>query len=45
MLIATLFIVARSWEESRCSSARNEYRKYGPFSQWSTTQQLKTMTS
>jgi hypothetical protein len=44
MFIAALFIIARSWKESRCPSRENGYRKYGKFTQWSTTTQLlKTM--
>jgi hypothetical protein len=35
MFIATLFIIARSWKEPRCDT----------FTQWSTTQLLKTMNS
>jgi hypothetical protein len=38
MFIAALFIVAISWKE-----LKNGYRKYGTFTQWSTTQLLKTM--
>jgi hypothetical protein len=43
MFIAALFIIARSWKEYRCPSKRNRYRKYGTFTQWSTTQLLKRM--
>jgi hypothetical protein len=42
MFIAVLFITARSWKEPRY---RNGYRKCGTFTQWSTTQLLKTMNS
>jgi hypothetical protein len=43
MFIAALFIIARSWKELRCPRQRNGYRKCGTFTQWSTTQLLKTM--
>jgi hypothetical protein len=43
MFIAALFIIVRSWKEPRCPSTENEYRKCGTFTQWSTTQLLKTM--
>jgi hypothetical protein len=43
MFIAALFIIARSWKEPRCPSTEVGYRKCGTFTQWSTTQQLKTM--
>jgi hypothetical protein len=42
MFIAALLIIARSWKEPRCPST-DEW-KIGTFTQWSTTQQLKTMT-
>jgi hypothetical protein len=45
MLIADLFIIARSCKEPKCPSTENGYRKCGTFTQWSTTQLLKTMTS
>jgi hypothetical protein len=40
MFIVALFITAISW---KVPQQRNGYRKCGPFTQWSTTQQLKTM--
>jgi hypothetical protein len=43
MFIAALFIIARSWKEPPVSQQRNGYRKCGTFTQWSTTQLLKTM--
>ena len=43
MFIAALLIIARSWKEPRCPSTENRYRKCGTFTQWSTTQLLKTM--
>jgi hypothetical protein len=43
MFIATFFIIARSWKETRCPSTEDGYRKCGTFAQWSTTQLLKTM--
>jgi hypothetical protein len=43
MFIAALFIIARSWKKnSDVPQQRNGYRKCGRFTQWSTTQQLKT---
>jgi hypothetical protein len=45
MFIAALFIIARIWKEPRCPRWRNGYRKCGTFTQWSTTQLLKTMNS
>ena len=39
MSIAALFIIARSWKEPRCPSTK----ECGTFTQWSTTQLLKTM--
>jgi hypothetical protein len=41
MFKAALFIIARSWKEPRCPQQRNEYKKCGTFTQWSTTQLLK----
>jgi hypothetical protein len=43
MFIGALFIVARSWKEPRCPSTEEWVQKYGTFTQWITTQQLKTM--
>jgi hypothetical protein len=46
MFIAALFIVARSWKKQNKTDVpqqRNGYRKCGTFTQWSTTQLLKTM--
>jgi hypothetical protein len=43
MLIAVLFVIARSWKEPRCPSTEEWIRKYGTFTQWSTTQLLKRM--
>jgi hypothetical protein len=43
MFIAALLIIARSWKEPRCPSTKNGYRNCGTFTQWSTTQLLKTM--
>ena len=45
MFIAALFIIARSWKNPDAPQQRNGYRKCGTFTQWSTTQLLKTMTS
>jgi hypothetical protein len=43
MFIAALFLIARSWKEPRCPQQKNRYRKCGTFTQWITTQLLKTM--
>jgi hypothetical protein len=43
MFIAALFIIARSWKEPRCPSTEKCIQKIGTFTQWSTTQLLKTM--
>jgi len=45
VFIAALFIIARSWKQPRCPSQSNGYRKSGTFTQWSTSQLLKTMTT
>jgi hypothetical protein len=45
MLIVAIFIIARSWKEPRCPSTEEWIQKCGTFTQWSTTQLLKTMTS
>ena len=45
MFTAAIFIIARSWEEPRCPSQMNGYRKCATFTQWSTILLLKTMTS
>jgi len=37
IFIAALFIIARSWKESRVIQQRNGYRKCGTSTQWSTT--------
>jgi hypothetical protein len=42
MFIAALFIILRSWNEPRCLSTE-KHRKCGTLTQWSITQQLKTM--
>jgi hypothetical protein len=42
---ADIFIRVRSWKEPRCLQQRNGYREYGTFTQWSSTQLLKSMTS
>jgi hypothetical protein len=44
IFIAALFVIARSWEQTRCPSTY-EYGKCGIFTQWNTAQLLKTMTS
>jgi hypothetical protein len=43
MFITALFIISRIWKEPRCPSTENGYRNCGTFTQWSTTQLLKTM--
>jgi hypothetical protein len=43
MFIAALFIIARAEKNPDVPQQRNGYRKCGTFTQWSTTQQLKTM--
>jgi hypothetical protein len=46
MFIAALFIIARSWKESRYPSTNrgmNTENAVGTFTQWSTTQLLKRM--
>jgi hypothetical protein len=45
MFIGDLFIIARSWKEPRCPSTEEWIRKFGIFTQWTTTQLLKTMYS
>jgi hypothetical protein len=45
IFIAALFIIDRSWKEPRCPSTEYGYRKCGTFTQWNTTQLLKTMNS
>jgi len=43
--IAALFIIARSWKNTDVFQPKNGYRKCDTFTQWNTTQLLKTMTS
>ena len=43
MFIAALFIIARAGKNPDVPQQKNGYRKYGTFTQWSTTQLLKTM--
>jgi hypothetical protein len=43
MFIAALFIITRSWKEHRCPSTEKWIQKCDTFTQWSTTQLLKTM--
>ena len=45
MFIAALFILARTRKNPDVPQQKNGYRKSGTFTQWSTTQLLKTMTS
>jgi hypothetical protein len=44
MFIAAFFIIAKSWKQPRCSSTGNGYKNC-TFTQWSTTDLLKAMTS
>ena len=41
MLIAALFIIARTWKQPRCPSADEWIRKLGTYTPWSITQPLK----
>jgi hypothetical protein len=43
MFKAAFFIIAKSWNVPDVPQQRNGYRKCGTFTQWSTTQLLKTM--
>jgi hypothetical protein len=43
MFIAALFIIARVGKNPDVPQHRNGYRKCGTFTQWSTSQLLKTM--
>jgi hypothetical protein len=43
MFIAALFIIARPGKNPDVPPQRNGYRKCGTFTQWSTSQLLKTM--
>ena len=44
MFIASLFIITRSWMKNPdVPQQRNRYRNWGTFTQWDTTQLLKTM--
>ena len=45
MFIAALFIIAEAGKNPDVPQQRNGYRKCGTFTQWSTTQLLKTMKS
>ena len=45
MFIAAIFVIARTWKQPRCPRQKNGYRKYGSFTQWNTTQLLRTRTS
>jgi hypothetical protein len=45
MLIAALFIIIRAGKNPDALDKRNGYRKFGTFTQWSTTQLSKTMNS
>ena len=43
MFIAALFIIAKAGKNPDVPQQRNGYRKCGTFTQWHTTQQLKTI--
>jgi hypothetical protein len=43
MFIAALFIIPETGKNPDAPQQRNEYRKCGTFTQWSTTQLLKRM--
>jgi hypothetical protein len=43
MFIAALFIIAEAGKNPDIPQERNGYRKCGTYTQWSTTQLLKTM--
>jgi hypothetical protein len=43
MFITALFIIAKAGKDPDAPQKRHEYRNSGTFSQWSTTQLLKTM--
>ena len=46
MYIAALVVIARTWKQPKCPSAKEWIRKKcGTFTQWSITQQEKIMTS
>jgi hypothetical protein len=45
MFIAVLFVIARSWKQPRCSTTEEWIQKCGSFTQWNTTQLLRTRTS
>jgi hypothetical protein len=45
MFRAALFIIARTGKNPDVPKQRNGYSKCGTFTQWSTTQLLKTMNS
>jgi hypothetical protein len=45
MFIAALFVIARSWKQPRCSMTEKWIQKCDSFTQWNTTQLLRTRTS
>jgi hypothetical protein len=45
MFVAALFVIARSWKQPSVPQQKNEYRKCGPFTQWSTIQLLRMKAS
>jgi hypothetical protein len=45
MFIATLFIVSRNLKEPRCPTIEEWIQNCDTFTEWSTTQLLKTMIS
>jgi hypothetical protein len=45
MSIAVLFVIARSWKPPRCPMTEEWIQKMCSFTQWNTTQLLRTRTS
>jgi hypothetical protein len=45
MYTVTLFVIARSWKQPSLPRQKNGYRKCDAFTQWTTTQLLRTRTS
>jgi hypothetical protein len=45
MFLAALFVIARRWNQSRCPTTEERYRKCVSFTQWNTPGLLITRTS
>ena len=43
MFITALFIIARTWKQTRCLSVDEWIRKRGTYTQWSIIQPLKSL--